>query len=295
MPDRARLLQFLREWALMAQGVALVAFLGGRWWWPLDLANHFVPHYALLALLGLAAATASRAPRTGALLALALAAHAVRIVPERAPPADGVPLRVLLANVFTANTDHGALLDLVRAEDPDVVALLEVNARWVAALAPLRADRPHVVEEPREDNFGLALYSRIALTDVEVRELASAPVPTVTARLHGVRLVLTHPLPPIGARYATLRDEQLAAVAALRDDRTVIAGDLNATPWSSAFPGRRPGWRPGTWPAGLPAPMRIPIDHVLAGPGVRIERLRAGPDVGSDHRPLIADLVVPPS
>ena len=34
----------------------------------------------------------------------------------------------------------------------------------------------------------------------------------------------------------------------------------------------------------------IRIDHVLAGSKSRIERCWIGPDVGSDHRPLVAEL-----
>jgi vancomycin resistance protein VanJ len=34
----------------------------------------------------------------------------------------------------------------------------------------------------------------------------------------------------------------------------------------------------------------IRIDHILAGPGWRCHRCWVGPDVGSDHRPVIADL-----
>ncbi len=41
--------------------------------------------------------------------------------------------------------------------------------------------------------------------------------------------------------------------------------------------------------------IRARIDHVLAGPGVYVDRVRVGGDVDSDHRPLIVDLtVVPP-
>ncbi|HEX2187466.1 MAG TPA: endonuclease/exonuclease/phosphatase family protein, partial [Longimicrobiaceae bacterium] len=36
--------------------------------------------------------------------------------------------------------------------------------------------------------------------------------------------------------------------------------------------------------------IRVRIDHVLAGPGWRVDRAWVGPDVGSDHRPVVADL-----
>jgi vancomycin resistance protein VanJ len=38
--------------------------------------------------------------------------------------------------------------------------------------------------------------------------------------------------------------------------------------------------------------IRARIDHVLAGPGVHVDHVGVGDDVGSDHRPLIVDLTV---
>ncbi|MDB4888963.1 MAG: putative rane protein [Gemmatimonadetes bacterium] len=40
--------------------------------------------------------------------------------------------------------------------------------------------------------------------------------------------------------------------------------------------------------------IRARIDHVLAGPGVYVDRVRVGGDVDSDHRPLIVDLTIAP-
>jgi endonuclease/exonuclease/phosphatase (EEP) superfamily protein YafD len=41
--------------------------------------------------------------------------------------------------------------------------------------------------------------------------------------------------------------------------------------------------------------IRARIDHVLAGPGWYMRRTEIGYDLGSDHRPLIVDLVLPPA
>jgi len=82
--------------------------------------------------------------------------------------------------------------------------------------------------------------------------------------------------------------------------RAVVAGDLNATPWSPIFHrvldlGRLRDSREGfglhrTWPSGIHALLRIPIDHVLVGEGVTVLRREVGPHIGSDHRPVIVDL-----
>ena len=39
--------------------------------------------------------------------------------------------------------------------------------------------------------------------------------------------------------------------------------------------------------------IRVRIDHVLAGPRWYVRRTEIGHDLGSDHRPLIVDLVLP--
>ena len=78
---------------------------------------------------------------------------------------------------------------------------------------------------------------------------------------------------------------------------TVVAGDLNATPWSPAFNElddlglrRATGLAP-TWPSALHGISGIPIDHVPASRHWRLVASGRGPDPGSDHRPVIARLV----
>ena len=82
----------------------------------------------------------------------------------------------------------------------------------------------------------------------------------------------------------------------------LVLGDCNATPWNHTFVqllastglqlATVGGWR-ATWTTSLPWPLRIPIDHILCSPGIGVAATRLGPDLGSDHLPVIADLLVP--
>jgi endonuclease/exonuclease/phosphatase (EEP) superfamily protein YafD len=85
---------------------------------------------------------------------------------------------------------------------------------------------------------------------------------------------------------------------------TIAAGDFNFTVYSpayarmlresglaDAFAGR--GWQP-TWMAGF-WPLALRIDHVLASRSLCVEHAEVGPDVGSDHRPLLVRLRMGPS
>jgi len=77
----------------------------------------------------------------------------------------------------------------------------------------------------------------------------------------------------------------------------IVMGDFNSTPWSdvqvafrnaTALDNRGP--LIASWPASLPAPLRVPIDPVFVGGGLSIRDLHAGPNLGSDHLPIIAEI-----
>ena len=77
----------------------------------------------------------------------------------------------------------------------------------------------------------------------------------------------------------------------------LLAGDFNLT---SEHPLYRRDWSGyadafayASWGLGHTMFTRmigLRIDHILAGPGWRADRCRVGPDIGSAHRPVIADL-----
>jgi len=77
----------------------------------------------------------------------------------------------------------------------------------------------------------------------------------------------------------------------------IVMGDFNSTPWSdlqvafrnaTALDNRGPLVL--SWPASLPAPLRLPVDPVFVGGGLKIHDLQAGPALGSDHLPMIAEI-----
>lgn len=295
-------------------GASTVGFFGGLWW-ALDLVAHFRAQLAVGLVAGAAlAALAARAWLCWAGLAGALA-NLMLLLPfglgaggSGGAASGGAPLRVLLLNVHTDNTRHAAVRALIARESPDLVALLEVDSRWVKGLAPALAPYPGRIVRPRPDNFGIGLWSRHPM---EARAVYYGPadVPSIRARVRvggrPVTVVVTHPVPPLGARATAMRDAQLRHL--VRDRPVlgrplVVLGDLNLTPFGAAWAdfvsglglrsARRGFGLQPTWPAGAWW-LRIPIDHVLVSSEIGVADHRVGPDVGSDHLPLIADLRVP--
>lgn len=301
---------------LPAYGLAVVTLAGflGRWHWLLDLACHF-RWYWLLAAVGWFAVAAWRRSRPAvACLALAVAANTAALLPSWVPAGTptaavaGDPLELVSLNVLADNAERDRVLAYLRHRDADLVVLVEIDAAWAAALDALAPRYPHRVVEPRDDMFGIAVLSKLPLASPRVEQVADGP-PVILATLprggRGCLLVAVHPRAPITAAWSASRDAQLAAIgeiAAAESRPVIVAGDLNATPWSHGFrqlvrprglrdSARGRGLQP-TWNARRWAP-RIPIDHVIVSPEVQVLSRTIGPDVGSDHLPVEATLVVP--
>lgn len=283
----------------------LLGFVGG-WWWPFDLLAHFRVQYLVIALVMVAvfAWRRSRAATLGAAV-LALMNAAPVASSWLGAAAEGAPaLRLLSANVNSANTGYAALSEEIARSKPDVVVVLEVSAGWASALEGL-TDYPVREVVARGDNFGIAVLSRGPM-DAEVVHLGGPDgVPSIVARLDRGRpltLVATHPVPPTGAGGTAERDAQLVAVAEVArasGPNVVVVGDLNTTPWAASYgiltdagleDTRTGHGLQATWPAGF-LPLAIPIDHCLVTPSLGAARREVLDDVGSDHYPILVDLV----
>lgn len=286
----------------------LLGFLPG---WPFELFSHFRMQWLAAAVTAALLLAVRCWWRTAALLGACAAVNLLLVgpyLPWRSGAAPGPSeVTVLLANVLRTNPDPAPLLALIRREQPDIVALMEVDERWEATLTAALPEYPHQLWEARQDNFGIALLSRHPCTGCRVLRLGPEGLPTVAGRFAiptsrgdptRFTLVGTHPLPPVGSRGARSNRAQIEAIGVLLASTPgprILVGDLNATPWSAAFrqmvrrsgltdSGRTHGAH-GTFPVDIP-PMRIPIDHFLSS-GLTVVRRERGPDIGSDHFPLI--------
>lgn len=298
--------------ALAALLLLLPGWLGmlGNWHWVLDLLSHFRWQYlfASVAVTAWAAWRGRRVVLALALLTLVLNGALIGQLAwqpqlRNAALVPDFQLRALSVNVHTSNRDSRAVIDEVLASDADVVVFIEVDAGWMRALRALEARYPFQIAHPQPDNFGIALFSRLPFVDGEVLRLGGAQRPSIAVTLtqggRQLRFIGTHPPPPISRGMSALRDEQFALLAQYAERSAVpviLVGDLNATPWSAGlrvltagalgFRGLNPPWMP-TWR--VRSPFAIPIDHALCTAPLVITQREVGRDVGSDHRPIVAE------
>lgn len=225
-------------------------------------------------------------------------------------PADA-RLRVLVCNVLTPNREAEKLLALIREHQPDLVLTLESDHWWERQLDALGDDYPHVVRCPLDNLYGMHLYSRRPLVEPRVQFLVEPKVPSIHTGvvlrngeqvwLHGL-----HPAPPSPTENETSaeRDAELTLVACNVAERTepiIVIGDLNDVAWSrltrlfrrvSGLLDPRIGrgmycsfhaqWRLLRWP----------LDHIFHSRHFALVSLRRLPEMGSDHFPLLFELVL---
>lgn len=283
----------------------------------LDLASHFILQYALAAALLLLFAIPylrwRRRPGEGWLAVLpgaALVLNAFWVAPYL-PAGGGVaatgapPLTVMAVNVARTNPRFDGIFRQIRAARPDIVVVVELHPAWAEAFRAFHGDYPHRFELPRDDRFGLGIYSKLPLEGRRVLHVAGAPALVARTSWRGpeLRLAALHPPPPVFARPFAIRDAYLVRMAAWARDGAVpalVLGDLNATAYAPAlrrflaasglFDARRGKGLAPTWPVFLPWPLRIPIDHILADSSLAVGEIRVGKPFGSDHLALTATL-----
>lgn len=290
-----------------------MGFLASRGWF-YELTSHFRVQLTIALLLLSAGMALQRRRGAFAVLLIGAVVNGTLVFavarPQPTPVvSQGVPLRVVSLNVHTSNPEHDRVVSYLRGVEPDVIVALEVDNRWARALEGLNDRYPHRVVEAREDNFGIVLLSRKPLVRSRVVDLPGSEVPSIEVILDvdgvNVPVLGTHPVPPATPAHAAERNRQLASIAtwaASHAGKTVVLGDLNTTPWSPHFvqllsEGRlvraHPRWGVvPTWMADQPW-VSLMLDHVLVSPEIGVLSMEVGPDVGSDHRPVRADLMIP--
>ncbi len=298
--------------ALAVAAWSVLSFFG-ELWWTFDLAANFRPHFAVaLVVMALFLVLAGRR-RSAFIIGLVGLVNAAVVVPLFiAPSVSGEPigetLSVMTFNVNGLNDTYDDVVAYIAAEQPDVVFLHEATFLWEDALNA--ADLPYRVETGRVEPLDFGTMALIPQT-AEFRTFGfatSAPrAVEVVLDVEGneVRILGSHPLSPSTEERARLRDAQLGFArdwSAESVGRTIVAGDLNATPWSSSF--RRLIANAGlhnsqrgyglelTFPSDASPIVRVSIDHVLHSDGFRVVDRRLGPALGSDHFPVVVDLAL---
>lgn len=268
------------------------------------LLAHFRMQMLVVALLWLTLVAACKEKVALAITSatvLILLASVVPFLISKPAQVEGHSVELVSANILGSNKNYQAIRDAVRQWNADVLVMLEVRPHVVPTLKEL--DYPHQEILPLAHNFGLAVLSRIPILKSENFSVEEG-FPTLMVELDGgLTVVATHPLPPVNRPSQQVGDATLNQILEKIGwkKKVVVAGDLNATPWSrrgrmlenSGMLNACRGYSLSpTWPVGQPI-FYIPIDHIYRSLDLGVESFEVLPSIGSDHFPIRARLTVP--
>jgi endonuclease/exonuclease/phosphatase (EEP) superfamily protein YafD len=272
-------------------------------YWLFDLFNHFRIHALVASVLLLGAALAFS--RKDLLLASIVLAGNGIIFLMPIYQSSGISdissqnseqVRIVSANVYTANTQRQRAIDVITRENPDIIALTETDGRWVNHFSSIEDVYPHTLKHPRPDNFGIAVYSKLHFK-AEILIIGDYRLPLAVLDFERFRLIVAHPIPPLSLNNMQENKLYLEVIAQnlrLANKPTIIAGDLNTTLWGEAigplvdagFKRINPTGIAYTWPTQNPL-FAMQIDHFFAT-GIEEANFRVLADIGSDHYPIQA-------
>ncbi|WP_117213160.1 endonuclease/exonuclease/phosphatase family protein [Allorhizocola rhizosphaerae] len=305
-------------WLVVVPGAVWAIVRLGGWdqWYPATQLIAFTPYVALASPLAVLIAALMRHRPAAAVAGLTALTLTICVTPRGLPDrdplagADGRELRVLTANVRAGRADAAQLVEYVRSERVDVLAIQELTQSFVAKLdrAGIAELLPHRVVYPYPGVIGSGVYSREPLRDDGVT-MNPHNFGQVKAELLASRVLIesVHPVAPAdGSRQDGWRrsfaNQQPATIdGPLR----VLAGDFNATLDHSLLRTLiSSGYRDaaavvgkgftGTWGPwhGNPIPPVV-LDRVLADRRIGVRDVRVFGLTGSDHRAVLAILVLP--
>ena len=227
--------------------------------------------------------------------------------------------RLMTLNTRNGQADAAQIVQTVREQHVEVLALQELNASMISRLneAGIRELLPYsgVANTSSSDNGGVnGLWSAAPMSertgDLIPIEASSIPAASIDFDGTVIRFGSVHPFSPRPSNQG-LWDRGLGSISQLREDNHtfVLMGDFNAT-WDHASfryllggrfvdAGENAGeWFHMTYPANkrlfgwIPVPAAVEIDHIVHDRGVVVGDLDAVTVSGSDHKALVGTLEV---
>ncbi len=306
---------------------SIATFLGfaGNLWWKFELLDHPRPQYCLGLLVGLLVGLGlgqawSLLWLLPLLVNLLLLAPLFRVksfgVRPRGDRGDSSSLRLLHSNLDRHNPTPDRAIQYLREQQVDLLLLQEITPAWLTRLESELPNYQLLKAEAFDNTLGSAVLVAKQNSQVKIEQIQTIHLPANSDRPlleiiiqtgnRTVAILCFHVIRPRSTQTSNYQITEFNAAAdwsqrQLQQGReVVIIGDFNSTFWSQRLrqlerdsqlinSQRGFGFQP-TWSAHFPPLMKIAIDHCFYSRGLRVGQRSIGPDIGSDHHPLLVEL-----
>lgn len=209
-------------------------------------------------------------------------------------------------NLLTSNKNYKKVRTEILKNEPDILIIEEIDDKWSEELYDIKLNYSFSYEVSREDNFGIAIYSKIPITGLKRLQAGLYDVPVLSAEceLDGYKfeVIAAHTTPPTSGesfKNTSKMFENLSDYIKNSEHKIIISGDFNTTPFSYNYRHfvkeaklKTAGsiFKP-TWPSNnLLLLLGIPIDHIFVPNSFKIKDFKRGKNTGSDHFPIYAKI-----
>lgn len=214
----------------------------------------------------------------------------------------GSTFKVAHFNVWKRNTQHEEVIKVANSTNADIISFEEVNQRWWEALKKgLGSTYPYWHVITRDDNFGIAMFSKFEMQNTQTKYFSDLPsiVTTVKMPFGSLHWVSSHVLPPKNNEWYHRRNNDLIKISRYMKGKTgyrLAVGDYNAVSWSPVirqfkktahlldsrreFSPSYPAW---SWLLG------VPIDHIFHSSNIQCLNFGTTTTTPSDHWGIVGE------
>ena len=310
----------LAKWALgglcvLLLVLALVSIVPSDQWFirALDMVREPMLYLALI-LLAASALIAKWRWQLIAGFAVVTAIHIVRIWPyfaiapaqtELSEATSDECFTVLALNVKMKNQEFTKVARLIDRTKPDMLLLMEPDAKWADQLAAQLGRYSYRLSRPQSNAYGMIFASNLPVRSARMVSNTEANTPTLYATIEAragatFEFIGLHPRPPIPGQDTRKRDANIARAGTNTPDGladALVMGDFNDVPWSRTTATFRekgkwldPRIGRGTFPT-FPASYAFvgwPLDQLMTKNQMDVASFERMENVGSDHLPMRA-------
>lgn len=216
-------------------------------------------------------------------------------------------LKIMTANMQSINSNGPEkAIAFIESSKPDIISLQELGDFQAAAFEEKLKDYPHkhLLGTHGRSCEGVGIMSRYPILRSQVCQFGlNFPALVTDVQTPGgvVTVIVAHPWPPSNEemwRGQHVWVDGAIGIVKKTKNPVILAGDLNSTQWGTVFrdlvdgtglidTSQGYGIQP-TWPKVVH--VGIALDHVLVSTQFKTRAHSAGPDIGSDHLPVVVEL-----
>jgi len=209
---------------------------------------------------------------------------------------------ILAGNVLQTNSSYPDFLNEIKHFDPDLVLTMESNKDWENGLSEIEENYPFTVKVPLENFYGMHLYSKKELENIEVKYQIEDDKPSIFFNYPNednlpIFFCCLHPAPPSPTENETSKERDAELMLTGKhirklDKPTIVCGDMNDVVWSRTT-------RLFKKMTGMIDPrvgrgffstfhadyffLRFPLDHLFHTRDLYVGKMIRSKNFGSDH------------